>query len=558
MPNPLELLDKSFIIKSKIDNIINSIKDDIHNGTIPNKTMAFVRLRDEVNTFILSLVKPTMQLHRAYKFPVSEDLNNMVYGAWVDINNIYQNSQYNQNVLKTTFDRMTIERNMMRNMNKQMIKKVEEIEKSIEVDEVNYTSFSEVFLNYNLVDTSFENNNTLFIDTIAGSLTLSRINAYTYNSPNIIVKENANGFPGDTHKANTVNSQIVFSGELEAHTNLNDIIDQNEDTWFEYEGITVEANDYKKTDGFGFEYKEGRSWLFTDKELILELKFEYKVPHIINYIILTPYLPNEGTYIPAMISSIKLDNGSGTVQQEELIELIDSDLKFNHEVVKIFSAQLVKSITVKIKQSDAYRLFIGHKYFIDIDPNTNLLEEIRSDGYRIEGIKPKIENLGIRYNPLTSIYDNPIMTDGYKAPESSKLFTQKDVRNDILSGTELLTGGRYIIGIRSMYSANIEFSANGEYISKPFVFENDINTLTFIPNDQWLEEEKDRWIKYSLSIDNGITWISVTTFDQDISLSNTTKSIRIKIELARPTVDSKSQYKSPVVYSYIVKGRYIS
>lgn len=564
MPNPIELLDRSNEIKHKIQLITQNIKNDILSGAITNKTQAFIRLRDEVTMFIKSLVGPTMTLRPAFKFPVSKDINDMFSEAWNDIHGIYNSINNTNNILDISFKKVSIERDMLTSMNKYINKRVSEIEADVNdiFTTMRYKSFAESFINHDTIDTNMITGTIATIDTVSGTLSLNRTNALSYNNPDLTITNNSNGFPGDTHQATASGDSIQFSGELDSHIDLTTIGDGQKDTWFEYEAIKVDDIDYKKTSGYGFEYKEGIRWLSENDNLILELVLTFVTEHAMNYLFIDPFLPIENAYIPAKAISIIINDGHGLQNQ-----LINKPIELRHEEIFFFPIQTVKTITIKFQQDHYYRTMIGHMYYRDIELNHNLLEPTPIEGARCDGDKPSVETLGIKFEPSLGTSRQPSKDASYIVPNSKPLFNKPIGDTNKIAGCELLNGYRYQIGIRSIETACIEFATTSEYISTPFVFDNEVNRIKLLVSDHIPEnfDTSEDWIKYQITGDNGYTWIDVVPDrintegviipGNDIPTINDTTEIRVRILLKRPQIDKIYRYQSPIVYDFTVKGR---
>lgn len=547
MANPLELIDKSQYIKEMINKIVSDIKEDIRKGNIKSNTEAFVLLGDKVREFIKRITGPVMTVRPLNAFPVSSDINEMIEEIRQDLEYAFNETENNLSILDVAFNKMDIERSMLNNMSKLINKRLEDLETNINemFASTIYEVFTETFINLDNVDESMVSGTPAFIDLNSGCLTLARSSVKEYNERfNVALSDNCNGFPGDTHQAYASGGEIVFSGELEPHVNLEALLDKDRETWFEYESIKIDPNDFEKTGGFGFEYQEGVSWITEDDVLVLELILTSGVARMMNWISLSPFLPTERSYMPAKITSIVISDGRGTIQ-----ELCNGPISFKEDVIMIFKNQNVKEIKIRIEQENSYYTQIGHRYYTEMGTTHNYLEPISAEGNRIDGKNPSIQALGMRYEPSLGTIKQPEMQEDYTPPDTSSLFYSEE-------GTlEVLTGERYQIGIRDISLAAIQFVNESQYISTPFEFKEPIRQF-ILTADHYIPAAfgDGEWIKYYISIDNGVNWIPVTS-GRKYNITQAVKFLRVMIVLSRPMTPDGVQYQTPIVYKYELRGR---
>ncbi len=152
-----------------------------------------------------------------------------------------------------------------------------------------------------------------------------------------VINNNSNGVPGNNYEANRgLNNDISI------------ILDNNPDTWFEYEKVTTPAND----DG---------------TPLILDLVINLSDTKIINYIRINPN--NFGVKVPVVIDSIEtsIDGksyisikdeipvaGFATIDEENVFALAPSTSKFAGQGVYSFTARKAKYVHLTFRQSVPY------------------------------------------------------------------------------------------------------------------------------------------------------------------------------------------------------------
>jgi hypothetical protein len=429
-------------------------------------------------------------------------------------------------------------------MTKYVDNRINELESEI-LQNTGVISYSDTFINYSNSDMELVEDVKANIDISAGALTLDKISIINQPTPNIAITDKSTGLPGDTHQAYISGEEITYSGELDQHTNLQYLTDGEKDTWFEYEELQIPQNEYDKVNGYGFEYKEGYRWIMdsSTNSLTLELELTYKKPYNMNWIMIDPFLPVESSYIPASITTVDITDSKGIVTQ-----LVVDAISFRRETILMFSMQKVKKITIRLKQENKYITRIGHTYYTNLDTNQNMLNTINPDSIRIDGPAPSIEYIGIKYEPATGRYIQPIMDELYNPPDSRKIFTELNNDPRVYTGNELINAYRYQIAIRSIETACIEFGTISQYLSQNFDFStlNNANRLKLIVDS----EDNKGTIVYSISIDNGVNWRSITN-NEELELASFTNA-RLKIDMIRDPLD---KYSSPVIYNYSLQGR---
>lgn len=545
MPSLIELIDKSSIIKSKVRDIYSSINKDLLSGIIKDRTEMFMKFHDEVTKFLSSFVYPEFRYREMHKIPISSDINDMIQELYNDLSRLYNSTAENSSILDTAFERVLVEKDMLLSMSNVINKKINDIENDISVmfagDETRQ-SFIEEFANHDSFDTDMCTT-PCSIDLLSGVLVLPKMSILDHLNPDIVIDNVSNGFPGDTHRAYISSGKIIYSGEQDPHIDMTALVDNINDTWFEYESVSVDDEVYNKLKGYGFEYKEGITWITSDNKLVLKLILSYSIARHMNWISINPFIPVESSYIPSTISSIVVDDGKGSYTN-----IIESPFIFNKESVFTFESQNVKYIYITIEQPNSYSIQIGHKYYTDIDINVPILEKVSTDNERVNGDNPSVELIGIKYDSTTGTISNPILNSDYIQPQFLRLF------NSDTGSLELIDGTRYQIGIRGISCSSIEFDQYGEYISRQYKFDLPINSLYLEASDYIPSQFSADSIKYFISIDNGRSWTQVNK-DTTVQLLNDVSYVRIKVLLSRPTINNYSKYNTPIIYSYKLSGR---
>lgn len=536
MPNLIELLDRSIIIRTKVSSIIEEIQYDIDNGNITNEVEAFTRLQNDVTSFINRLIDITLEVKEASVAPVSSDINEMFNSIYNDIKYIYEFLKNTENIIDIANNRAELERNMLISIQNNINSRLEELENNLFFDK----EYMESFVNNDLYDIEMTDT-PANINKQGNYLTLDVINKTLYNDSYIEILDTSNGYPGNTHEGTIENNKIKYIGELDPHINLNNINDNNTSTWFEYEIYDIDKKDFDKTLGYGFKYKEGNKWITTDNYLELKLSIEFRSQKYMNEIILNPYLPVYKSYIPSIIKEIVIDDGMGDEN------IIGENIVFNNEVCISFNKQNIKRITITLLQEKSYETLVAHEYFIKTKLNHNYLEKININGTRIEGALKTSTALGFKFDAVKHAVIQPNTLEYIE--DTNSIFNLPEIKDDIYQDIELLNGNRYQIGIRNIDTMLTEYEMQSSYISKTFDMTG-LNTFSIYANDQFNEEDV---LWYYYSFDNGKEWKYILPFRKDEEGETHIVSgdkMRVKIILA-----TDNKYRTPIIYDYKIQGK---
>lgn len=591
----MQYLNKTKTIDAKCEIIINKILVQYSNGEIKTELEMLYKLKHALKEFYSSVGKPTFKATSAKGTPVSFHFNVMIEKAYNDLEIMINECKGMSTAIESSFVDIELSRKMLSNKINYIDKKLNDIKNKITINNNSrITSFSDSFINldYTEIGTT-KDTNIANINTTDGVLTLAPTNVKNLSSTcKIEVLNNSNGFPGNTHMIDVLEGELHFIGNNNLHINLNDIIDDNIDTWFEYEIFKIDDKIKESCNGFGFEYKENVSWITENDKLKLVLKLILAEPNECNWLNLTPFMSDSKASKASTIIKVTISDGNADSQ------CITTVREFNKDVVIMFTPQIVSHITIEFEQNTFYETSIGHYYFVKNDAlSTLVFDDIQSSLYnRIEGEKPSVESLGMKYDPSISKCIQPknyssdinqIITDTNII--KSALFTTPASTYNVQSSVEILKAYRYFIGIKNISISNYQFTTASEYISKPFTTNDFITSITLesdelIPKefDEFIDKNfedaekyswvKGQWIKYAITFNDGVDWEAIwpkhrafqgpCTFkinsDTPVSLRKGTSikyvnklmepsSVKIKINLQRPVGEI---YKTPLVFQY--------
>ena len=270
--------------------------------------------------------------------PDPDDYNVIFQALIADVSVLFEELKYTGDIAVANFNRLVDEERSLTAWTKRIRSKLGDLT-LFSSDIVGRATYgSDDFDNYDKIE--FEDRFLLgqmaFIDVDQGLATLPRSAA----SPNLVVSE---------LKVNeTINGQIGNNQDLGSapHDNLNDIIDDNPDTWFEYERVET---------------------LPSAQPLFLSLTITLAAEAILNYVRVNPN--NFGTTNWVKIDSIEtsvddqvytsirksLDiEGFGDILVDEDFRLAPSNSRFAGQGIFTFTPRKAKYVRINFTQDEGY------------------------------------------------------------------------------------------------------------------------------------------------------------------------------------------------------------
>ena len=162
-----------------------------------------------------------------------------------------------------------------------------------------------------------------------------------------------------------------------------------------------------------------------------------------------------------------------------------------------------------------------------------------------------------------------------------KLFTLPESTISCKAGQEIIDAYRYMIGIRDIKMSSCTFEKYGEYVSKKFVTDDIITSIT-LEAKEYIPGDNPDILRYYISLNGGTTWHQIYPIhrayqgiykyyvnndsienlisnnsaqkkSKNLSVIGEVKSIQVKIEMDRPMDIENSEFSTPIVYDYKLK-----
>lgn len=580
MSNPLEIQNSSKMIQSRVDALFGVILDDYRRGNIKTKVELQYKLFVAMQQFYNNLGKPTLDVKPLWGPPVSSDWNTMMQQSYNDIATIMSECDLMATGVNESFAQIETQRKSWAQDIQKMKDHMADIEHRINA-KPNEEIFVERFANMKQYDMDMVTQAAADVVKESQVLTLKRSYAEDITDSLIVRVISGDGFPGNTHQVRAVSGAYKFYGEDNLHMNLAEIVDGNQDTWFEYERFEVNSSTMESTGGYGFQYKEGFPWAQVSvPSMTLVVQVYLPATRTINWLNVAPFIPSDKGVTAANITSIVISDGKGTYT-----ELSSGNDKFDKELIKQFPKIDCRTVTITFAQKTPYDTRIGHVYFNELEQqNVGYLNKNSQDaaGKRVEGVLPSIENVQLHYDPSSKSLTLPVVNKGDTVTNEDaikkSLFQLPPNPDGTQVALEALDAWRFMVGIREIGVSEYQFEAVSEYTSVAYETEKPITEIRLdvtqeIPDVFQSSKERTSWIQYYISIDEGRNWNAIAPTGQTGAVtkylinSNTpkearfadcgyldtlddVKKVRVRIDMYRPTTIVDPEYYTPIVRQY--------
>jgi hypothetical protein len=579
-------MNKATIIDTKAEQIVQETIADYNHGKVTTKAALLYKLLTKLKLFYEAANRPLMKKRYALGLPDRFEFNDTINEAIADTQAMVLESDNILSTIAESYTQVEFDRGKMHNMMsmvESLYERADELISHLEMNDV----FIENFDSLDNFDGGACENQQANINTVFGYMTISLDGNDIINDlmGGIEILDGSNGFPGNTHQADSADDEVRFIGQDGMNKEIGAMIDQNADTWFEYELFRITAHTYTVTLGYGWNYQEGIKWITDKEDLRLALRITFPDLQEINMLSLSPFIPPDKDALPASITDITISDGRGNVQR-----LVEDDVqRFGRERVFLFPRQYVKTIVIELWQPYAYDTKIGHLYYQEITTdaiNYFTQNELRSNKRTNEEL-PSSAAVGLIYDDEKQLYSQPGSSTGAGAPPQDAkmdLFSvPEDIDQNVRGDFEILPAKRFAIGVRNIIAENNRYAEIAEYVSIEYKTETPINSIHLdaqeeIPDIFDKSKEDKDWVRYFISVDDGENWHPIIPrglwkiggvekylvnsripyemrsdnigYIEGKSLIDT---VKVKIELERPDDIPDAESYTPVVYGYVLQ-----
>ncbi|MFW6016518.1 MAG: hypothetical protein ACOCRK_08770 [bacterium] len=575
------------LINNKIDLISQNILDTIREDKLGTFSNVIKAISNNIRNYIYNLNQPVFKKRKAKDIFSSQDYNNNMKEINTDIKNCYEDLVALQSLNKDNYNYFNITTNHLNEKIASVNQELEKIKSNINLDNSSLTIVTKSF--FNNLDTIDTDSTTAGINLKKGYASLninSKINVSKNSEVNIM--KTSNGYPGNYHEVEVTdkvggvdidNNNIIFKGENDSHDDLTTLIDDNPSTWFEYE--CANFPDEKKEDpckGYNIDWAHtpGKN----NEPLRLNLKFTLNQPEIINMIDITPFFGEEIDDI--LIKEIKISDVSNGETKSIL-----GDIRINKKENGLYSngilnfePVLAKEVYIFLEEDQSYEAKIGHIYY----EAKIKIKKTETDDFLIWS------DTDVTYETITERVSGPdVEIDVDTGGESWLWHTESTeiVSSTVTKKREYFEGERWLIGLREVGINSYKYDDTNVIISNNYYSPQPIKHISLKVNEeipsnfynnkteQTNYNNRNEWIKYFISIDDGKTWERISPLNRKLNeyptdyyinipgndnpnskileTNNDINNVKIKIEFSRPTDIDRAENYTPILKDYYLK-----
>ncbi|MCK5292662.1 MAG: hypothetical protein KAR39_11690 [Thermoplasmata archaeon] len=340
MLNQLLNNKQSEIAKTQLLDLLSGVDKAVQDGTLVAIEQINAAVQFALSKAATDIYAPIFEVNKATVGTTpNPDRYNWVFSQLIsDIQTVFSELKYTGDIVVANFNRLVNEEKAILARTKKLYNKLQDLELFVTNAGDRALYVSDDFIDFDSIDYDlrFQEGALCFVDTEQGLVTLPQsLTTSTVVVNEVKINEISNGVIGN-------NQQI----DAAHHANINEILDENADTWFEYERVGLKA---------------------TDTQLVLSLTMTLADSYIINHIRVNPN--NFGTSNWVKIASIEtsLDDRTYISIKENLpvegfVQLLEDDdfilapatSKFAGQGFYTFTPRKAKYVRIVFEQPQGY------------------------------------------------------------------------------------------------------------------------------------------------------------------------------------------------------------
>ncbi len=608
----------SVILYSQAMTMITALNNAHKAGLLQTSDSLALQLRDILNKYRQAAGRPMLVFDTVeeYEPPVSIKMNRLWQTLRSDISILQQETDILRAGSVSLFNTLQVETAQAKNENAELMNKIKVLQLYSDSSDPNIVVFGDEFNSDNFIDHDINSiGEQAFV--VGGqylSLTPKGDLVNVSTTAGIKILDSSNGIAGNNQELNDPSLAIVnpqtqekyysFVGENNNSNNLLSLLDDNPDSWFEYESYLVSKADRNLAKNFNFTYSIGNfsndleseyDWAngpvvssvkylggliaFENRILKLGLEITLSELSVINRISLKTYgltnninHPIQVKYIEVSSDGVQWDklrlNSVWIASQANLDSTrIGSDLGNISigDAIWSFDSMSVKFIKIYIEQPrELDGINIGHLHYVD-NSSTARPITINDDSIVSGGETESVSRLEGPIPPIT----NPMR---YHDPRSF-------VVKNLLQKRELFKGKRWVIGLRDINIEQVNYVLESSMVTKPLRVNGIVDRVT-LSADVEIPESFDtskNWVEFYVSPNDGLSWFQISRIQDDTygipeviafndptpeafrdrftsyeTVSTSVTALRLKIVLKRP---QDTPTATPIVRSFRLKVR---
>lgn len=585
MPTKYGTTPNNHIMEYKLDNALQQwYHYHLHHSIDNNDSRAI--LIEKLQQVLNVPHKPNMQ--RRYiqaNIPLMPyDFNKTFHEIDTDLDILYQQLGHLANTIIAYFNYAQTNKRFLRQKLRQLSYMVNEFHLLAGQHYDNVVYITDNFTNTQLVDTKLSGSHVAQVLTDEGIVTLGLNNSHNVSDTASIYTFNGNGQAGNYHiispdiledDTETLPKNMFYLSTEDAHDDINAILDNQPETWFEYQMLNFPQSIKDQYPQYDFGWAHGKMQGDT-----LRLHIIIKLPEVqyINWIHLIPYLPSR--YATGHISIYRL---ATSVDGDRYLPVYHHKPILHQDIDLLIIADPMLTDTPHDIRDLADSKMAGQGVWHFPTRQAQYIEIV------LDQDEAFTENIGIER------YDIVQQTTDHSKHQISPRQVHKEIQDglpgeyevsedvSISKDIDIVEGWRYCIGIRDINIYNRDFKNTSTFTSVAHELNREIRAISIQVNehipDEFIDipDDHNSWIQYYISF-NDIDWHPISPihhrelyghrippkiyilnehYRQDPTMAHgylktdgTPNRVRLKAVMARP---SHLETYTPILENYTIR-----
>lgn len=340
MLNTLLNNKQSEIAKTQLLDLLSQVDKAVQDGSIVAIEQINAAVQAAISKACKDIYAPIFEVNKvAVGTTPNPEIYNAVFSQLIsDITTVFSELKYTGDIVVANFNRLVDEEKSILARTKKLYNQLQDLDLFSNTTASRALYVSDDFIDFDSIDFDerFRENEMCFIDVDQGLVTLPYVAATSaIIVSDVKINDISNGVVGNNQQLNVAR-----------HGDINEILDNNPDTWFEYEKIHVVA---------------------TEEPLILSLTFTLSDEYVINHIRVNPNNFGTSNWVKILSLETSTDDNTYTSIKDNLpvegfVQIIDEDeftltpstSKFAGQGIYTFTPRKAKFVRIVLEQSQGY------------------------------------------------------------------------------------------------------------------------------------------------------------------------------------------------------------
>ena len=340
MLNTLLNTKQSEVAKTQLLDLLSQVDKAVQDGSIVAIEQINAAVQAAISKACKDIYAPIFEIDRAAVGTTPDpDIYNAVFEQLVsDVTTVFSELKYTGDIIVANFNRLVDEEKSILARTKKLYNKLNDLDLFSNTTASRALYVSDDFIDFDKIDFDdrFRDNEMCFVDVDQGLVTLPYVAATSaIIVSDVKINEISNGVVGN-------NQQI----DVARHGDINEILDSNPDTWFEYEKVHVVA---------------------TEESLVLSLTLTLSDEYVINHVRVNPNNFGTSNWVKIVSLETSVDDRTYTSIKDNLpvegfVQIIDEDefiltpatSKFAGQGIYTFTPRKAKFVRIVLEQAQGY------------------------------------------------------------------------------------------------------------------------------------------------------------------------------------------------------------